>query len=64
MNLLVPLLVKQFANNKQKAGPVNRLNLLDQFVFLCVYKSGSPLSSSIAAFIIVGLSVLIARSIC
>ena len=64
MNLLVPLIVKQFANNKQKAGPVNKLNLLDQFVHLCVQNSGAPLSSSIAVFIFVGLSVLIARSIC
>jgi hypothetical protein len=64
VNLVVPLIVAQLANAQQKAGPMSSLNALDQFVYLGVVDNSAPLVSSISVFVLVGVSVLIARAIC
>lgn len=66
MNLLVPLIVKQFAKGNQinPPGGVASLNMWDKFVHMCVVDGSAPIVSSLTVFLFVGLSVLIARAIC
>jgi len=64
LNLVNTLLAKQFATPRQKAGPVNKLNVWDQGVYSAVVGANSPVASSLSVLVLVAVSVLVARALC
>ena len=56
LNLVLPMVAKHFANDKQVNGG-NDMNLWDQMMHMLVHHSATPVSSSIIVAAIVVLSV-------
>ena len=65
LNLILPLIAKHFATEKQIKPPNGAANLsfFDQIVHMLVHHAQVPLTSSIIVAVIVGVSTLCAVSL-
>ena len=65
LNLLLPLVVKPMATEKQISPPngADKLNLFDQIIHMLVHHAQVPLTSIVIVALIVGLSVYFGKYI-
>tara|TARA_B110000483_G_C18159595_1_gene528801 strand:- start:826 stop:1089 length:264 start_codon:yes stop_codon:yes gene_type:complete len=65
INIVLPIILKQFASEKEIKPPngVENLSFKEQFIHMMVHHGQVPLTSSIVIAIVIGVSILLGNAI-